>query len=110
MKYFQTHPTYLTTTRHEGYVASNQTGKFPHRSIRGMEYVCIFYLHDPNFIKAVPIKNRSKGELLRVYKSVYKWNTQRNYKPRLRKLDNETSRDIEAFIAEQQATHQYTPP
>ena len=75
-----------------------------------MEYVCVFYLHDPNFIKAVPIKNGSKGEIPRAYKSVYERSTQQSYKPRLHKLDNETSRDVEAFIAEQQATHQYTPP
>ena len=53
----------MTITRPEGYVASNQTGKFLHSSTRGMEYVCVFYLHGPNFIKDVPIKNRSKGEV-----------------------------------------------
>ena len=34
----------------------------------------------------------------------------RGYKPKIHKLDNETSKDIEAFIREQQATLQYTPP
>jgi hypothetical protein len=33
----------------------------------------------------------------------------RGYRPQLHKLDNETSHDVEVFIAEQQAKVQYTP-
>ena len=67
-----------------------------------MNYICVFYIHDPNFIKGVPIKSRQKGELHRAYESVYEWRTQRGYKPKLHKLDNETSKEVEAFITEQQ--------
>ena len=99
----------MTTTRLEGYIASNQTGKFPVTSTRGMNYLCIFYIHDSNFIKSIPIKSRQKGELHRAYEEVYQWCTQRGYKPKVHKLDNETSKEVEAFISEQQTKIQYTP-
>ena len=67
----KSHVVFMTTTRPEGYIASDQTGKFPVQSTRGMNYLCIFYIHDPNFIKSVPIKSRQKGELHRAYEEVY---------------------------------------
>ena len=106
----KTHEVYMTTMQAEGLVASDQTGMLPRTSNRGMKYLCIFYIYDPNFIKGIPIKSRKKEELLRAYKEVYKWCEQRGYKPRLHKLDNETSRDVEDFIATQNAKLQYTPP
>ena len=106
----KTHEVYMTTMQAEGLVASDQTGMLPRTSNRGMKYLCIFYIYDPNFIKGIPIKSRKKEELLRAYKEVYKWCEQRGYKPRLHKLDNETSKDVEDFIATQNAKLQYTPP
>ena len=42
----------------EGFIASNQTGKFPRMSNRGMKYICVFYIHIPNYIKGILIKSR----------------------------------------------------
>ena len=61
----------MPVERVDGYVASNQTGKFPRTSDRGMNYICVFYIHDPNFIKGIPLKNRRKEELFRAYKEIY---------------------------------------
>jgi hypothetical protein len=47
---------------------------------------------------------------LRAYTEVYAWLTARGYRPLLHKLDNETSRDVEAFVAAEQVKIQYTPP
>ena len=52
-----TNVVYMTTLKAEGFVASDQTGMLPRTSNRGMKYLCIFYLHDSNFIKGVPIKS-----------------------------------------------------
>ena len=106
----RTNHVYMTTKRAEGFVASDQTGPFPTTSNRGNKYVCVFYLHDANHIKGVPIKNRSKSELLRAYKKVYNFCTQRGFQPKLHKLDNETSKDVEDFIRSENASYQYTPP
>ena len=58
----------------------------------------------------MPIKSRKKEELLRAYKEMYEFCEQRGFKPRLHKLDNETSQEVEKFIRQQCATFQYTPP
>jgi hypothetical protein len=47
-----------------GLVFSNQTGRFPIISNRGHAYLVIFYIYNANFIVSVPIKNRTKQELL----------------------------------------------
>jgi hypothetical protein len=62
---------FMTTQKAEGFIASDQTGMLPRTSNRGMKYICIFYLFDPNFIKGVPIKSRKKEEPQRAYKEVY---------------------------------------
>jgi hypothetical protein len=72
--------------------------------------LALFYIFDPNTIKSVPIRNRSKEELLRAYTEVYAWLTARGYRPLLHKLDNKTSRDVEAFVTAEQVKIQYTPP
>ncbi len=70
----------------------------------------LFYVYNPNYIKSVPIKNWSKGELLRAFTEVYTWLTARRYHPHLHKLDNETSHDVEAFFASEYVKLQYCPP
>ena len=105
-----THHVFMSTADSKGLVCSDQTGMFPRISKRGMKYVCIFYIYDANFIKSVPIKSREKKELLRAYQEVYAFCQQRGFKPKLHKLDNETSKEVETFIASQQADIQYTPP
>ena len=95
----RTQHVFLTVHDVTGSIASDQTGRFPVMSNRGNSYVALFYVFDPNYIKSVPIRNRSKSELLRAYTKVYAWLTARGYRPLLHKLDNETSRDVEAFVA-----------
>jgi hypothetical protein len=106
----RTQHVFLTVHDFTGGIASNQTGRFPVTSNRGHAYLALFYIFDPNYIKSVPIRNRSKEELLRAYTEVYAWLTARGYRPLLHKLDNETSRDVEAFVAAEQVKIQYTPP
>ena len=100
----------MSVERVEGYVASDKTGKFPRTSNRGMKYICVFYIHGPNFIKVVPLKSRRKEELLREYKEIYAYCESRELKSKLHKMDNETSKDVEGFIASQQTKQQCTPP
>ena len=75
-----------------------------------MEYICVLYIHDPNFIKGIPLKSRRKEELLRSYKEIYAYCESRVFKTNIHKMDNETSKDVEDFIESQQRKQQYTPP
>jgi hypothetical protein len=92
-----------------GIISSNQTGWFPITSNCGHAYVAVFYIFDANYVRSVPIKNRSKKELLRAYQEIYKWLTQCGFKSLLHKLDNKTSHDMEAFVKSQHTHLQYTP-
>ena len=94
----------------EGYVARNQTGKFLIISNKGMQYIFVFNIYDPNYIKGVALKSMKKEELLRAYQEVYSFCKNRGFKPRLHNMDNETSKDVEDFIASQNTQQHYTPP
>ena len=94
----------------EGFIARNQTGMLPKTSKEGMKYICVFYIFDPNFIKGIQLKSIKKEEILRAYKEVYSWCESRGFKPQLQKMDNDTSKDVEDFIASQQTRQKYTPP
>jgi hypothetical protein len=104
------HHVFMTIHEVTSSISSNQSGCFPVTSNRGNVYVALFYVYSPNYIKSVPIKNRSKEELLRVYMEVYAWLAVRGYHPLLHKLDNKTSHDAKAFIVAEQVKIQYTPP
>ena len=90
----KTNMVFMSVQRPEGFIASDQTGKFTRMSNRGMQYICVFYIHDPNYIKGIQIKSRKKEELLRAYKEVYAYCESRGFRPQLHKMDNETSRDV----------------
>ena len=105
----RSHHVYMSITDIDGKLYSDQTGRFPITSNRGNCYVVIFYAVDGNYIKSYPIKSRHRSELLKAYEEVYAFLRIRGYRPQLHKLDNETSKDVETFIAEQKAVVQYTP-
>ena len=103
------HHVYMSITDINGILYSDQTGRFPITSNRGNCYFFIFYASDGNYIKSYPIKSRHRTQLLTAYEDIYNFLRIRGYRPQLHKLDNETSQDVETFIAEQQAALQYTP-
>jgi hypothetical protein len=90
-------------------VFSNQTSRFPITSNRGHVHLNFFYIYDANFIESIPIKNRTKQEVLRAYQITYKYLSSCRFKARLHKMDNETSKDVKDFIQSRQTSLQYTP-
>ena len=54
----KTNMVFMSVQRPEGFIASDQTGKFPRMSNRGMQYICVLYIHDPNYINGILIKSR----------------------------------------------------
>ena len=100
----------MSVKKAEVYIASDKNGMFPRTSNRGMKYICVFYIYDPNLIKGISLKIRNKEELFREYKVICAYCKIRVFKPKLHKMDNETLKYIEYFIASQQTSQQYTPP
>ena len=101
---------FMSVQRPEGFIASDQTRTFPRVSNRGMQYICVFYIHYINYVKGIPIKSIKKEKLLRAYKEVYAYCESRGFRPQLQKMNNKTSRDVEDFIASKQIGQQYKPP
>jgi hypothetical protein len=93
-----------------GCISCDNTGHFLVISNQGNAYIALFHTYNPNAIWLIPIKNRSKEELLRAITEVYTWLTARGYWPFLQKMDNKTSHDIKAFIVLEQVNLQYCPP
>jgi hypothetical protein len=106
----KTNMVFLTIAEVNGQLFTDQTGRFPVTSNKGNNYIVIFYVVDANYIKSYPIKSRHRTELIKAYDDVYTFLRTRGYRPQLHKLDNETSKDVESFIADNNASHQYTPP
>ncbi len=105
-----THHIFMTVHVVTGRISSDNSGHFPVTSNRGNAYVALFYINNANAIWSVPIKNRSKEELIRAVTEVYAWPTAQGYWPLLHKMDNETSHDVKAFIASEQVKLQYCSP
>jgi hypothetical protein len=105
-----THHAFMMVHVITGCFSSDNTRCLPVMSNRGNAYLALFYIYNANAIWSVPIKNRSKEELLRAITEVYAWLTARGYRPLLHKMDNETSHDLDAFIALEQVKIQYCPP
>ncbi len=106
-----THHIFMMVHIVTGRVSSDNTGRFLVTSNGGNAYVALFYdIYDANAIQLVPIKNRSKEEILWAVTEVYAWLTAGGYRPILHKMDNETSHDVEAFIPSEQVKLQYCPP
>ena len=106
----RTNEVYMTAHKDDRQIFSNQTGQLPITSNKDPSYVIIFYIFNENYVKSVPVKNRSKEELLCTYKLSYAFLACRGYQSRLHQMDNETSKDVEDFIAGKQTKLQCIPP
>ena len=60
-------------------LATDLTGRFPVMSSRGYNYIFVAYHYDANYIALRPIKNRSAGELCRVYQKVFTFFAERGF-------------------------------
>jgi hypothetical protein len=51
-------------------IHTDQTGAFPHTSQQGNRYIMVAIHLDANYIFAKPMKNRTEGEMIRVYQII----------------------------------------
>jgi hypothetical protein len=93
-----------------GKLSSDQTGRFPTTSTSGHNYLMVVYEYDANFIHAEPLKSRSGPTILAAYQHVHQLFTNRGFKPKLQRLDNEASTALLAYMAEQEVDVQLSPP
>ena len=89
---------------------SDQTGRFPHRSSRGNEYLMIMYDHDSNAILVEALKNRQAKTLADAWKKLNDRLTQHGHVTKNFVLDNECSAELKTALRKHNKQYELTPP
>ena len=93
-----------------GKVASDLTGRFPICSSKGSKYVMVVYIHDPNVILAIPIKDRTQTSLVSAYTNLYEKIQNKGFVPQLHICDNECPEAFKKFLHVKNIKLQKVPP
>ena len=80
--------------QNEKTIYTDLTEKFPVRSFKGNKYIFVCCAYGLNAILVRPMKSRSAEDMTTAFKDIYKYLTDRNYKPKLHVMDNECSKTI----------------
>ena len=86
------------------------TGRFPHISTRGCEYILVVYDYDSNAILVEALKNRRGSEITRAWNKIHSRLKNRGAAPNIYVLDNECSADLKLAMTEQNIDWQLATP
>ena len=86
------------------------TGRFPHKSTRGMEYIMISRCSESNFIHAETMKSRSQNDYNAAFERTIKFFRDHNIYHTHVKLDNETSATFKEMAKLMDIQIEYIPP
>jgi hypothetical protein len=86
------------------------TGRFPYQSSRGNTYILVGYHYDANAILAIPIKNRTAGEITNGWKQLNQQFAQAGLQPNTYVLDNEVSNELTTAMTKSSVNYQLVPP
>ncbi len=89
---------------------SDLTGRFPHQSSRGNQYLLVIYDYDSNAILVEPLKNRAAGTIRTAWEKLHNLLRQRGCAPNLYILDNEISTDFKSALSKYELDYQRVPP
>ena len=84
------------------------TGRFPHKSSRGNEYLLVVYDFDSNAILVEPLKSRRGGEIKNAWPKIYNILASSGCAPKQYILDNEMSHDLKAGMTKHKLKYQCT--
>ena len=73
---------------------SDQTGKFPHLSARGNQYIFVYYDYDSNAILVEALPTCTAGSLTKAWTTCFNKVQYHGYASHLHILDNECSEDM----------------
>ena len=91
-------------------IFTDQTGKFPVTSYRGMRYVMVLYETTTSNILVEAMRDRSSREMLRAYQTLIDRLHEKNIHPKQHILDNECSTELKEAIKNNKMTYQLVPP
>jgi hypothetical protein len=89
---------------------SDQTGRFPVTSSKGNKYLMVACELDGNYIDAEPLRDRTKGELVKGYNAIFtRWKQTGTISPNWHILDNEAPEELKSAIRENGCRVELTP-
>ena len=94
----------------KGKTYSDQTGRFPHKSSRGYQYLFTMCDHDSNIILYEPLKTKQAKEIANAFNKTYKRLTRHGHTVKLFILDNECSAELKSSINKINVPFQLVPP
>ena len=94
----------------KGAIHTEQTGKFPHRSIRGKRYQMILHEIDGNSNRIEPMKNKTEGEMILARSCTLERMKAQGILLTHHVLDNEISTMYRLEIKKTCITYQLVPP
>ena len=86
------------------------TGKFPHKSSRGYQYILVMYDYDSNAIIVEALKTRQAKEITTAFEKCTKRIIRCNDRPTLFIMDNECSTDLKLSILKNNNKYELVPP
>ena len=89
---------------------SDQTGRFPHRSSRGNEYIMVMYNHDANAILVKAIPNRQAKTIANAWEELHNRLTNNGHETKKFILDNECSMELKTALKKHNKSYERTPP
>jgi hypothetical protein len=105
----RTHFIYPACITMTGNISTDQTGPFPTTSISGNRYVFVIYDYDSNLIYGIPIPSRTKTQLTKATSNIINLLKSRGLSPKLQRLDNEISKELEQLLHKEGIDYQLTP-
>ena len=82
------------------------TGRFPHMSSRGNQYLVVMYDYDTNAIAFEPIKTRQSKEIFNAFKKCENKISHNNIAPKFFVLDNEAVADLKLGIVKNNQSYE----
>ena len=105
----RTNQVFINIEEPTGRIFADQTGKFVCPSRKGNKYIFILYDYDSNTISAEPIPSRIKSTLVSAYRKIITRLTERGFKPKLGKMDNEISDEVKSLLNKEDIDYELTP-
>jgi hypothetical protein len=93
-----------------GMISTDQTGRFPVKSLKGKSYIMVLYNYDSNVILAETMKSRKAPDLVAAYNKLHQQLLDGGVKPVLQRLDNEISRVLIKAIKDKGIDYQLASP
>jgi hypothetical protein len=96
--------------QNEGTIYTDNTGRFPIQSFHGKKVQFVAYEYRSNAILVQALRDETDKSMLDAFQDIYKYLTDRGFKPKLNVMDNQCSKAVQTFIKSTGADIQLVNP